>query len=289
MQRSKKNNILFKAYQKNIISINSIHHQVIDKLWDNLEVIWVSHDHYIEAIQHKSKNIIWIQWHPESIDSWKIFEKCFWNQTNEEKLYCDFANNYADFINTIPWYEYDFGSELKKLWQTQSNSGLKRIRSFERKASIGLELWVKALLGKVIKKMTQPHSEAPKLETQVELEIDDIEVLQNLEWVNIIEDIDTWKYRVSLPKYKLIRILDAMQNVWYTFQNIAGNTDIMICINGNPDQDLHQIYSQNSTLSFDSKEWASHRRFVYVPVNELKNFYEQVADANLEIEHIFDY
>lgn len=58
------------------IAINSIHHQWVDILWDGLRVIARSdHDNIVEAIEHTSLPIYWVQWHPEElIEQRKIFE-----------------------------------------------------------------------------------------------------------------------------------------------------------------------------------------------------------------------
>lgn len=51
----------------NEFKVNSIHHQIIDKLGNGLEVIAKS-DEIIEAIRHKTLPIAGVQWHPEKIN-----------------------------------------------------------------------------------------------------------------------------------------------------------------------------------------------------------------------------
>lgn len=63
-----------------MFGVNSMHHQAIDKLGDDLEVILEECDDkgrlvtgIIEAIKHKTLPIIAVQWHPEEIvDAWSI-------------------------------------------------------------------------------------------------------------------------------------------------------------------------------------------------------------------------
>lgn len=57
---------LYEAYQESEIKVNSIHHQGVKTLGNNLVVEAVSKDDgIIEAFRHKDKNIWAVQWHPE--------------------------------------------------------------------------------------------------------------------------------------------------------------------------------------------------------------------------------
>ena len=73
-------NILYELYGEEI-STNSFHHQVIDKLGENLTSLGITEDGVIEAIQMKTHPFLYgIQWHPEmmtargSSEMKKIFE-----------------------------------------------------------------------------------------------------------------------------------------------------------------------------------------------------------------------
>ncbi|MDO4690072.1 MAG: gamma-glutamyl-gamma-aminobutyrate hydrolase family protein [Fusobacterium sp.] len=58
-------NILFELFGKQV-SVNSFHHQIIDKLGQGLTAIAQANDGVIEAIQMKNHKFLYgIQWHPE--------------------------------------------------------------------------------------------------------------------------------------------------------------------------------------------------------------------------------
>jgi putative glutamine amidotransferase len=60
------NTILRKIIKKNIIKVNSAHHQAVDKVGKNIIVSGYSSDGIIESIEHKSHPwCIGVQWHPE--------------------------------------------------------------------------------------------------------------------------------------------------------------------------------------------------------------------------------
>ncbi len=54
-------------YKSNEIGVNSHHHQFIDKLGNNLEVIAIAEDGIIEAFKNDNKKILAVQWHPEML------------------------------------------------------------------------------------------------------------------------------------------------------------------------------------------------------------------------------
>ena len=56
----------YRIYGKSTIQVNSVHHQIIDKLGDGLMACGYSEDGIVEAFYHKENTKIFgIQWHPE--------------------------------------------------------------------------------------------------------------------------------------------------------------------------------------------------------------------------------
>ena len=61
-----KNSVLFTALGTEKTDVNSMHHQVIDKVGDNLHVTAVSPDGYVEALELDGCSFcVGVQWHPE--------------------------------------------------------------------------------------------------------------------------------------------------------------------------------------------------------------------------------
>jgi putative glutamine amidotransferase len=64
-----KNTDLYEVIKKEELIINSVHHQGIKKLGENLEIMAYSDDGLIEAIKALDSKFVWgIQWHPEWLD-----------------------------------------------------------------------------------------------------------------------------------------------------------------------------------------------------------------------------
>ncbi len=63
---------LAKAFKTQNLGVNSIHHQVIDTLWEWLEITARSEEWYPEAVQHKELKVYGVQWHPEMMKEHNI-------------------------------------------------------------------------------------------------------------------------------------------------------------------------------------------------------------------------
>lgn len=64
--RLTKGSLIYKAFEKDTISVNSYHHQAIDEIGKELVVTGYSEDNIIESIEHiKYPFLVGVQWHPE--------------------------------------------------------------------------------------------------------------------------------------------------------------------------------------------------------------------------------
>lgn len=71
----KEDSFLGKLYASKKLKINSIHHQAVDTLGNWIIIIArSSFDDEIEAIEHETLPHYGVQWHPEYLDSGRIFE-----------------------------------------------------------------------------------------------------------------------------------------------------------------------------------------------------------------------
>lgn len=65
--RVEKDSFVYDLYKKEILSVNSYHHQAIKVLGDGLRAVGYSNEGYIEAVE--GENIYAVQWHPEIYDA----------------------------------------------------------------------------------------------------------------------------------------------------------------------------------------------------------------------------
>jgi hypothetical protein len=88
----------------------------------------------------------------------------------EEAFAARYAQAYVDFIRVDPWYLFDFGAELRRLWaQGLPLSGPDLIRRWERRFALSTELLVKAGYAHAIQLGTHAIYDAPLPVTAVVL------------------------------------------------------------------------------------------------------------------------
>lgn len=68
----------FLIYKRGTLSVNSFHHQAIERLGKDLDVLAYSHDNVIEAITYKNLFLA-LQWHPEKDESFTNLVETFFN------------------------------------------------------------------------------------------------------------------------------------------------------------------------------------------------------------------
>lgn len=135
-------------YQNHKYQVQECHNYRVDKLWNELEWLAKS-DYWYEIIKHKTKNIYWLQFHPEkyiSLQNWdEIFEdilsKMFW----KDYIYISEANlkDLEEIKNiNIEWWENNVNIDI---WMTKDaidkfQEDLRRLR-FAQKESFFPKNW----------------------------------------------------------------------------------------------------------------------------------------------------
>lgn len=59
--------LVAKLFQADVISVNSLHHQSVDTVADDLVVTGRAPDGIVEVVEHKSERLLGVQWHPERL------------------------------------------------------------------------------------------------------------------------------------------------------------------------------------------------------------------------------
>jgi hypothetical protein len=94
--------------------------------------------------------------------------------TDEDRFNAKFTRDYVDFINDLPWYQFDFAKSLNELWTTTSFFGGNIGRKLERRYMLTSELMIKYAYAKLIGLGTQQVYDEALLTTAVVLENDSL-------------------------------------------------------------------------------------------------------------------
>ena len=71
----RKDSFLYSHYQSDVITVNSLHHQGLDRIADIFRITALSPDGNVEAVE--AENILGVQWHPEVMEDYDIFKDFF--------------------------------------------------------------------------------------------------------------------------------------------------------------------------------------------------------------------
>ncbi len=211
--------------------------------------------------------------------------------TEEDRFAARVAQDYVDFINVTPWYEYDFTGTAVSLWRETSLWGPDVIRKWERKYILTTEYGVKAVYGWIIKKLTTMGYEQPIPLTAVLVDHLPEGAQDDLPNLTVLRELPDGSVLVTVPRY------DAFKNhaLWLArhgarFVEIAGNrtpilVSFMIPADWSADASYYDIMLAQTILTRSSTK----RIVISLPVSRLHAALTEFDDPRFELEHVYDY
>lgn len=211
--------------------------------------------------------------------------------TSEDLFARKFAQDYGQWLNTVPWYEFAFAGRLSDLWETVPFSGPGQVRKSERRFWLSAELALKAACGWLIgggsESVYQPAQ--PEIYALMRgLPIDTAPIDRRIELVETFRD---GSQLVKLPRYQpfteIVQKLSATNNA--AFLEIGGNSNILISLTApddwKPPEDMPPVLFETPNLSGAGGK----RVGISVPVNVLLDVIRKTAASGARMEHIYDY
>jgi hypothetical protein len=211
------------------------------------------------------------------------------NVTEEERYATAVAQDYVRFIRVRPWYEYEFKTKLKGLWEQTALTGPDMIRKWERKFALSTEYLAKMLYGKLIRLGTAGVYD-PALPSTVVLLQKAPKADAALPDMKLLKTFDDGAALVRLPRYEpFMKYAKALAEQGVAFQEIAGNTGVILVsvlvLEGWKHPDLAQEIFAQPILTRSGIS----RRLLIVPVADLSAALHQWSAPDIEIEHVFDF
>ena len=188
------------------------------------------------------------------------------------------AARYATFLQQVPWYRYDFLSDLAALRAASEGSFRDRERSF----ALGVEYRGKAAYAGVIGKAVAATGQ-DDLTLQMIVTFLPEDVLDASEGVRVLRRTDAG-IEVETPRYRrLTALLAEWAGEGAQFVDIAGNDQIMFtAISDRP-------VEEGAIADLPRQGYGDTRHLFLVPVTELADWLRSLSDRGLRLEHIHDY
>lgn len=211
------------------------------------------------------------------------------NDVPEEQIMRQAHRAYSKLIYDEPWYEFDFGGWIPKIWSTTNFFGPNFIRKTERKLLFTAEFSVKAIYAGLIKKAVLSTSgETDKKIYLTAIAPADIDppifpgvTIHAAEGNRSLLSVPRWGgFTTTLPK---------LASAGWRFEDISGNHQIVVSLTGNTSSHFSELPGRELFRSRIVAAPEKQRTIILVPVATLNQFLLQVTQSELTLEHIFDY
>jgi hypothetical protein len=208
--------------------------------------------------------------------------------TAEDQLNADYMRDYVNFIMQTPWYEYDYFSQLRKLWQDVPYFGNHPIRKWERRFYLSYEFLVKGMYGWVIKKATKSIYEEPILGTAVVVHGGKRTDNPAIRFLKTLPDGSSL---LMLPRYgDFAPAARELALAGAQFGEVAGNaTTILVTVKGHAAPEIGKdaarvIFTQPIVTAPGTSRVA-----FAVRIAHLHKFLLSVEKTGAQLEHIYDF
>jgi hypothetical protein len=210
--------------------------------------------------------------------------------TEEDTFYSKYTQEYVDFIRVRPWYEFNFITQLPKLWKI-SFFARHPIRKIERKSFLTADILFKTIYGGLIKIGTRTAYDVALPNTVVlvdRLPLTGLEELPQLERRKVYADSSVL---ISIPRYEEFKPYVtklALQGV--AFKEVAGNSAAIFLTVWIPSENT--LTTENEQLVFTqiiSSQPTMKRIGLAVRVKDLNKLLVRLHNNHIEVEHIFDF
>ncbi|MBO9435276.1 hypothetical protein J7394_13750 [Ruegeria sp. R13_0] len=200
------------------------------------------------------------------------------DRAQSDDLSAQQAKDYAEFLQQVPWYKWDFRADAQALADAEGQSP----RDHERRIALGAEYRAKAAYAEVIAAAVSEVG-ADALTLRMIVSGATVEALSSFDGVTVIGktnsgiEVETVRYRA------LTQLMQEMANTGVEFVEIAGNDLIMFTIVSENAEHPRAIYS-------DARQgFADHRHLILTEVTNLASDIRALDGGTERLEHIHDY
>ena len=210
--------------------------------------------------------------------------------TQEDSFAADVAQEYVDFIRVEPWYEFSFLRALNQLWAETDLFGPALVRKWERKLTLSAEYLAKAEYATLIKLASKAAYGDADTEMLARARHVTAAALEGEAKTKVRESFEDGSVLLSLPRYE--EFGDTVQRLvgnGVQFEEIAGNDEILLT-SVVPATWQYDLAAGSVLFEKPALTDPLHKRIaVRAPVRSLHRMLIDLADRELEVEHIYDY
>lgn len=210
--------------------------------------------------------------------------------TAEDHYAQQVAEEYGNFIHTIPWYQFPFDEKLAGLRRLAGQPSANPLRKWERQFALGVEYSGKGFYGRLIKGGTQAAYEPDELEIEATVMGITPEVLADFPEVEVLREVDETITLVRMPRYEAFtQLVPRLVERGVQFQQIAGNERILLSVWAPVDWSYNLSEGELHFGLPILTEPEQTRLAITVPVTALHQVITELGEHPVQLEHIYDY
>jgi hypothetical protein len=155
----------------------------------------------------------------------RIFEWFAPERPVDEEVFAQrFTHDYGQWLNTTPWYDFDFWGRLQSLWSDVPKSGDGLLRKWERRLVLSAELALKSGYGALIGGGTNAAYAPAELEIRALISGEAVAVARVDNRIRIEQDFGDGTVLVVIPRYQpFTEIALKMATTPMRFIEVGGN------------------------------------------------------------------
>jgi len=209
--------------------------------------------------------------------------------TDEDYFTQKYTAEYANFLNTAAWYDFDYKKQLKNLWTETPFFGWNMQRKLERKYLLTSEFLLKIAYAEMIKYGSQSmYGEIP---TKTVIVTDKLtELMKKNPTIEVISSGDNG-HVLRIPRYTAFMHTAeeiALEDV--NIIEVAGNKSAILSTIIAP---VNQVFDPKTCRTLFAQKLTNNKGFqrvaICTPINQLSGFIRFCKKNGIEMEHIYDF
>jgi hypothetical protein len=218
-----------------------------------------------------------------------VTESLGFYHTDEDVFARKTARQYAEFMHSVPWYDYPFADRLEALWKETPMWGLDLIRKWERRFALSTQYAMMAVYGGIIRLGADTVRRPEDLVVHAWIDGAPDDVFED-DRIRKVKAVGPASYIVAIPRLEgFTPIVTSLAKQGVRFRELAGNDEIVLTVIASSGLDVRletgDVVLKEPLLTNP----AAARVAVKAPVASLHTLLDELAKRGLTVERLYAY
>ena len=218
-----------------------------------------------------------------------VSESIGFYHTEEDVFARKTARQYAEFMHTVPWYDFPFAARLEALWKETPLWGLDVIRKWERRFALSAEYGLMATYAGIVRLGTHRIQKPDDLVIHAWIEGASDRIFED-DRIRKIKTVGDRSYIVTLPRFEAFTpTVAGLAKQGVRFREFAGNDEILLSAIAPSALDFRLATGEVLLKEPLLTNPGATRIAVKAPVESLPAVLADLARLGITLERLYDY